>query len=296
MGRAIRTLPKVDDKIPSRYSSKWEAYIAANLHLYTVPLAIFLRRARELDFSAQNFSHSIKTVNRVFRVYSPDVVLCLKRLLRREAPEYDSVIDRHLQALGPYAPPNMNSLQLSSCAADMKTLLEEVHLQHSKKVGDLDIFDIMAAKMESFIGRGVISGEEKKMNALVEKARIMVDLPQDYQVVYKSDDTSRHTETKDRLTLTDSQGVLTDEGFSKVYTGEAKCNPADAVYVGDVAKRRLGTDEIPVLVEFFVHLSEWLSLKTGQKVNLRYFANWWHLVQSVAVVLLVSFLAWVWFF
>lgn len=297
MNRSSRTLLKVDHKTPSRYSQNWEAYVAANLHLYTVPLAIFLRRARELDFSASNFNRSLRTVNRVFRVYSPNVVFCLNRLLRREAPEYDRIVNRHVETLGPYAPPNLNFLQLPSCAADMKTLLEEVHLQHSKKIGDLDIFELFEAKLQSMFGGGVISGEEKEMNALIEKARIMVDLPRDYQVVYKSDDASRPTDTSsDRGTLTDGQGNLTAEGFAKVYSGETKCSPADAVFVGDATKSRAGTDELPILLEFFLHMSEWLSLKTGRKVNLRYFANWRHLVQLLVILFVASLVAWLWFF
>jgi len=53
---------------PSKYTTQWEPYVAANLHFYTVPLAIFLRRARELDFE-NRFHASITYIQRVLRVY-----------------------------------------------------------------------------------------------------------------------------------------------------------------------------------------------------------------------------------
>ena len=62
----------------STYSSHWEAYVVSNLNLYTVPLAIFLKRARELDFSSTNeYPRSLALVQRVLRVFSKQVVTVL---------------------------------------------------------------------------------------------------------------------------------------------------------------------------------------------------------------------------
>lgn len=49
--RPVLVAPKSSS--PSTYNSNWEAYVCANVHFYTVPLAIFLKRARELDFTNQ---------------------------------------------------------------------------------------------------------------------------------------------------------------------------------------------------------------------------------------------------
>lgn len=294
-----RLLATVKRNTPSRYSAKWEAYVAANLHLYTVPLAIFLRRARELDFSAPNFERSLRTVHRVFRVFCPAVNLCLNRLLAQESPQYNPLVTHHVKALGPYAPPNPSALSISSCQEDMKILLEEVYLQHSKKLRDLDIFHLWEAKIESFFGSGSIKGEEKTLLKLVEQARNMVDLPADYQLSPSgSTDTSRSkTSAKaDQHALAYKDGVLTDECFQKVFFGETKCNPADAFYDGDSMKRRLGTDEVGILVEVFGLLTDYVHLQTGCKVNFRYLANWRHLLLTLVALSLFNLLVWAWIF
>ena len=61
----------------SKYvESEWEFYIAANVYMYAIPFAIFLRRARELDFSPKIYERSgaMDIVQRVFRVFTPAVV------------------------------------------------------------------------------------------------------------------------------------------------------------------------------------------------------------------------------
>eukprot|EP00592_Proboscia_alata_P014866 CAMPEP_0194399648 /NCGR_PEP_ID=MMETSP0174-20130528/126774_1 /TAXON_ID=216777 /ORGANISM="Proboscia alata, Strain PI-D3" /LENGTH=1267 /DNA_ID=CAMNT_0039196075 /DNA_START=47 /DNA_END=3850 /DNA_ORIENTATION=- len=63
---------------PSQYTPEWAPYIVANLHMYTTPLAIFLRRSRELQFSGSgsgsDSNRSISIIQRVFRIFSPQVV------------------------------------------------------------------------------------------------------------------------------------------------------------------------------------------------------------------------------
>lgn len=286
--RTNRLLKAIKHDTPSLYHAQWEAYVAANLHLYTVPLAIFLRRTRELDFSAPYFLRSLNTVNRVFRVFCPAVNLLLNRLLAGAAPQYIPLVNRHVQALGPFAPPNAETLTLSSCQQDMKIVLEEVYLQHAKKLRDLDIFELCEAKINSFFGSGVIKGEEKTLHKLVEQARNMVDLPADYEMSLSPSGASRLKASSsarmaaDQSSLTyNKDGILTDESFQKVFLGESKCDPADAVYNGDAMKgRRLGTDEVGVLVQAFVGLSDYVHSQTGYKINFRYFANLRHLVEA----------------
>ena len=50
---------------------KWEPYVAANLHLYTIPLSIFLKRTKEFDFSTAHFHKSLGYNQRVLGVFSP---------------------------------------------------------------------------------------------------------------------------------------------------------------------------------------------------------------------------------
>ena len=77
-----RILTRPSSSHVGKYNPKWAKYVAANLHFYTVPLAIFLRRAREFDFSSSiEFDRSLKHVRRVLRVYSPSLVKLVEDLL-----------------------------------------------------------------------------------------------------------------------------------------------------------------------------------------------------------------------
>ena len=111
---------------PSKYSvEKWEPYIAANLHLYIVPLAIFLKRAKELDFSTPHFNKSLEHVQKVLRVFSPALVKTIHKLLSNgvdsnnnnqddltpnNVDSYLFVLKKiHEQNLGCYCPPVSSS-------------------------------------------------------------------------------------------------------------------------------------------------------------------------------------------
>lgn len=263
----MRYLASVKYDSPSKYSPKWEAYVAANLHLYTVPLAIFLRRSRELDFSSSNFERSLQIVRRVFRVYSPSLIDCVNRLLQRTSPDLLHLVDRHSSHLGLHAPPNTETLSLSSCQEDMTILLEEIHSQYSKKHGGKS-FDTYVNKV---LGQSIMPGAEKSIKTVLQRARLMVQLPEDYQVEAKPVPTRAAIES--RPSLYGPDGVLTEEGYHLIMTGQAKCNPLDAVFVGDELNRRVGTEESELLVEFFVYASHVLSEKTGWKWNLRFLAD-----------------------
>jgi hypothetical protein len=290
------TIPKYNSS--SRYRSSWEAYVAANLHFYTVPLAMFLRRARELDFSPPHLERSLRTVRRVFRVFSPDVVHCLNRLMSNSSMSLvlNDLIQKHVENLGPYAPPNASSLSLASCQDDMKILLEDIHMQHAKKVRELEMLGRVEAYMGSLFGSGVIVGEEKTMDILVERARLMVQLPRDYQVVAKTDARPTTELAGVYRPVMDASGKLTPESFEQVFVGTVKCNPADAVFQGNAMKSRLGNDEVAILVEFFVYLSERLHERAGIRWNLRFLANYRNLTVTLALLFVVKWIVQVWLF
>ena len=170
---------------PSTYTSAWEPYIAANLHLFTVPLAIFLRRAREFDFSPRDFHKSLSYVQKVFRVYTPEIVQVLNHLLSpqsRQGPLND-IVSQHERILGEFCPPSgREGLSLSSCVQDMHNVLEEIYLQHQKKVRELDIFDRFAQRIEGLLGQGT-KGDEHALEKLLAQARVIVSLPVDYEVL-----------------------------------------------------------------------------------------------------------------
>lgn len=323
------TIPKADKK--SGYTSSWEPYLAANLFLYTVPLAIFLRRARELDFSPREFYRSMDVLKRVFRVYTPEVIQALTNLtaaINNPAPggsNFSKTVENHRALLGDYAPSTMGDLSLASCQNDMQGLLEEMHMQHMKRVRDLGYLDKFGAYLEGLFGHGVVSGEEIAIKSLVEKARVIVGFPIGYEIL--SSDASGGSSGRgagaaaaSQNELRTSQGVLTDEGRQMLLAGRYKCSPADVHYVGDKMQSRLRSHELAILVTLTTYFSQWLNEKCGLlppqsidisaspmnkrerfqenleeqgsikgwRINLRWFADYRNLLFAVVVTLMVS--------
>lgn len=250
---------------PSKYTPAWEAYIAANLHLYTVPLAIFLRRARELDFSAGKFDRSVEIVKRVFRVFNPAVVDVLSRHLNGSA-SFMHLTARHVENLGPYAMPQ-GAMSLESCQPDMRSLLEEIYMQHIKKVRDLGIMEWFEARLEGVFGRGVVSGQEKALEGLEERAKLIVQLPIDYDII--PSDGARPSggdaaSMGDKVPSRTQDGLLDEKGQQQIFAGATKCSPADVAYRGDRMRSRVGSHEISFLVDVTV----WLSNRVNKKLGL----------------------------
>jgi hypothetical protein len=270
----------------SKYETLWEPYIAANLHLYTVPLAIFLRRARELDFSPAKFESSIRVLKRVFRVFSPAVVDALSTHLSG-ASKYTHLVLRHVENLGQCAPPQ-GSMSLASCQPDMHSLLEEMYLQHLKKVRELGFLDKIAASIEGLVGKGIVSGEEKNLEGLVERAKLIVRLPLDYEIFPGGApaSSSKGKGTDEKVPLRTNEGYLTDSGRDQIIRGLAKCSPADVSYVGDKMRARAGSHEIALLVDLSIWLSDYLNQKLASvenmpkviRLNLRFLSDYRNLL------------------
>lgn len=304
------TYPKPTQK--SNYNPAWEPYIAANLHLYTVPLALFLRRARELDFSPKEFHRSLKVVQHVFRVYSPAVVDVLNRLLvsRQSPSRYSDIVAKHEQNMGIYAPSPSWTLSLMSCRDDMHNLLEEMYMQHLKKVRDLDIFDRTAARFEGLFGSGVVQGEENELHAIVDRAKIIVGFPRDYEVVPSGRNVSgmdsQAGKFDDAGADRTSEGFLSDRGRQRLLEGTDKCSQLEILDLGDKMTGRPQSHEIAFLVPMLIRASNFLNMKLGlvkhdqgrangvglsrwllSRVNLRFLADY----RNIVFICLVS---WVW--
>lgn len=293
--RAI-TIPRYSHA--SKYNPSWEPYVAANIYLYTVPLAIFLRRARELDFSSSKFDRSVEIVKRVFRVYTPELVAALSRRTFTHLEQHHTIV------LGPFAPPSA-CVSLSSCQSDMINLLEEIQMQHLKKVGELDIFDRMVSSMEGVFGRGVVSGEEKTLETLLERARLIASLPLDFEIRSGARPSRSSGETvtaREKAPARGSDGLLTDEGRAQLVAGAARCRPEDVQYLGDRMRGRPGTYEVPLFVELSIASSDWLNKKfglggagkgaSGLRFNLRFFADYRNLLFVSLVVFVFYKMMW----
>jgi len=255
--------------------------------MYAVPLALFLRRARELDFSSHKFDSSIRLVKRVFRVFAPPVVDAVSRHLSQPAgvsvdsamgaasssDQWSYLVRQHMHRLGPYAPPP-GPLSLAKCRGDMTSLLEEIYMQHMKKVRDLGIFERLEATFEGYFGKGVVSGEEKELGGLMERAKLIVKFPIDYEVFPDGPPTKAGSKARSATTSTaaaedkplvrSEDGTLTQLGRETILRGETKCSLSDVSYRGDKMRDTLvGTYEVSNLVMLTIRLSDYLNAKLG---------------------------------
>jgi hypothetical protein len=232
--------------------------------MYVVPLAIFLRRALELDFSSREFHNSLKHVQRVFRVFSPEVVNAINHLLSSPSHSFASLLTKHEQILGEYCPPKHGTLSLSSCAQDMHNMLEEIFLQHKKTERELDFFDRIASNVNAVAGFGM-KGEESSMTRLLQGGKVIANLPQDYEVLPRDVVKAGTSPSEEEFNKPDRvNGVfLTERGREQIARGAVKCNPLDILKLGDPMTSRVKSYEFSFLVEWTVRLSKWINEKLG---------------------------------
>ncbi len=270
---------------PSSYSPQWESYVVCNAHYYTVPLAIFLKRARELDFSSSvEYPRSLALVQRVLRVYSTVVVNVLNNAFssRRADDLSSSLFDRHGQNMGAYCP--LTNWKLMDCQLDGTNLLEEVFGQHQKRRAGMDMLDRLEVKFNALFS-GKIGDEESTLANLLTQVRYLVHLPHDYQVLVDlpsrrgfglwrlfglgaSDAATTKSSDNVQFPDRDSHGKLTELGRQQLYAGLCKCNPLDVHYIGDPMLSRVKSYEIPTMVELTIRLSNYLNRKLGLMASL----------------------------
>ena len=274
-----------------------------------------MRRSRELDFSARKFDVSIRLVKRVFRVYSPAVVVVLSKLTTVATTtggshKFAALVQEHLDRLGQFAPPLSKSnntdgpLSLSSCQLDVHGLLEEVHMQHLKQIREMDFFAKFGAWVAGIVGKGVVQGQEKELDDLVKRAKGMVGLPADYQVFPRLEEGNRaasaRREPKPGAELggpiRTRDGLLTAHGRAQVILGQVKCNPAEVRAVGDPMRGLVRSHEIALLVTALVGCSDWATAKLGlagvpgRRINLRFLADY----RNLGFVLVSTYILFKW--
>ena len=265
---------------PSTYTSQWEAYVVSNAHYFTVPLAIFLKRARELDFSSTvEYPRSLALVQRVLRVYSKGVVNVLNGVLNSRADGLSmSLFSSHGVNMGAYCPPTTN-WKLADCQLDATNLLEEVFSQYQKRKAAMDIFDRLEAKLNGLFS-GKIGSDEAALESLLANVRLLVNLPLDYQVLPEEprishgfgllrflglsskDTTGMGSSASDNFLVPERgpDGKLTDLGRQQLYAGLVKCGPM-VQYIGDPMLARVKSYEIPAVVELTICASNYLNRK-----------------------------------
>ena len=279
---SVPVVPKANQ--PSKYTPAWETYVAANLHFYLVPFAIFLRRARELDFSKGDFQKSMNHLQRVLRVYSPQLVRCINSLMdnQREQENLRKILDLHECNLGDYCPirPRESKLgklwSLDMLREEMHCLLEEIVLQHRKMIGEQGFFERTLSSIEGLFGEGS-KADEKLIVKVVENANTIVNFPKNYEVV----PSGRRTDTIlsrgfSNLTAKDNvqdiscyspdrepSGFLTSKGRQQILSGARMCNPVNVNFIGDPMYARPKSYEIKLLVKWALIVSNKLNVYCG---------------------------------
>ena len=268
---AVYTTPKPNQN--SKFTVTWKPYVAANLHLYIVPLAIFLRRARELEFTKGDFQRSIDYVQRVVRVFSPKLVEVLDDLLNRqtEGCGFQLIVERHEAVLGTFSPVrSMNGEKkwnLKMLQEEMHNLLEEITIQHQKAMLEQDIIEKFFARIESFFRT---NAEEVVISKLVQKAKLIVKFSDDYEVVPSTKRrtglfrTSHHNDASDTgnniSPERESSGFVTEKGRDQILHGYRMCNAIDVNFLGDPMYARPKSHEIKFLVKWTLQLSNKLNI------------------------------------
>lgn len=211
-------------------------------------------------------------VKRVFRVYTPELVSALNNLTEsltdtaRPDNQLSKMVKFHCENLNDYAPSSQGNLMISSCQPDMQGLLEEVYMQHVKRVKELGALDKFAAFLEGFCGQGVVSGEEKAIHFLVERAKVIVGLPINFEILSGNvmrDKGSKSDAANTTAALRTREGLLTEKGRQQLLSGRYKCSPTEVSYVGDKMNARNNSHEIAFLVPLTINLSNWANKKFG---------------------------------
>jgi len=276
---AVNTVPRPNQ--PSKYTPAWETYVAANLHFYLVPLSIFLRRARELEFSKADFQKSMNHVQRVFRVFSPQLVKTIDALLKvqKEGDGMRKIVEKHEDSLGEFCPLRSKEIEngmmwnLDMLKDSMHNLLEEIVLQHRKTIGEQDFFERMGSRIEGLFGEGS-KAEEALISKLIKTARVIVKFPNDYEPIptVKRKDKGMFRGFSN-LTATDnaqdssnyspereSTGFITKKGREQILNGTRMCNAMDVNFLGDPMYSRAKSHEIKLLVKWSLVLSNKLNV------------------------------------
>ena len=257
------TYEKPKPNKPSKYAPAWESYVAANLHLYIVPLAIFLRRSREFDFSVEGFPSSITCVQRVLRVFSPKLVNTLEKLMNHHnyVSENESstnkrlysMVQRHEHNLGDFCPPRATAMNtglddttvwsLEMLQKDMHALLEEIVLQHRKTVNEQDFFEQFFARIQRWILKEGVQAEEQTILNIIQKAKIIVKFPRNYEVFPNGNDVAscargnalapQSMDSSIFAPEREESGFISTKGRYQILEGSKICNAMDVTFIGD---------------------------------------------------------------
>jgi len=232
-----------------KYTVDYKMYVQQRVALYLVPLAIFLRRSRELEFGKMNLVH------KVLRVFSEPVVQVLEETLT--TADYDTC-----------GIPSNTPWTLQSLQDDFMGLVEEVQLLQLKKWRDMNFLEKRMYRLEAWMGS--VTPEEALLRRIWKARHVCRTTAALVPVDLSSTLTQDHRTASQQL-LRDAQGNLTDEGRRQIVTGLYKCDPWDihAQNPQSVSSYEFAWS-IPILQEWSTQLSTTL----GFQVSLRFLADY----------------------
>jgi hypothetical protein len=274
---AVNNTPKPNQI--SKYDSSWKSYVAANLHFYLVPLAIFLRRARELDFSKLDFNKSIIQIQRVMRVYSSSLVETIDSILSDTGcSDLTSIVEHHEHILADFCPPRNSgekNWSLEMLQSDMQNLLEEIVLSHRKTISEQDSLERLSAFIEGLFGEGS-KAEDKAIHHVISLAKHLVKFPIDHVIVPEvgrdrffgrrnnvSPTSASNSVTNVHAPEREKNGLISEKGRSQLVHGIRICTAMDVNFLGDPMYARPKSHEIKVLVKLALYASNYLNVRFG---------------------------------
>ena len=257
----------------------------------------------------EEFRVSLRHVRRVMRVFSPELVRTVEECLsgRCLSPDLMDFVGKHERNLGASCPPHAATYRdragpspspseaareppsLSSLRGDAHSLLEEMHLGHGKRLGDMTLPERVVSRIEGLGSHGV-RADGRDLDDLTGRVAEALGFPAGYRVLPGEDgtiDAARYDgdggRGRDGRQPYDDAGpyagperegrgadgnlyggILTDRGREQLLGGYRRCSPHDVVaYVGDPMFSRVRSYEVEGLVTLTLWASERLNIGLG---------------------------------
>jgi hypothetical protein len=210
----------------------------------------------------------------VLRCYPSQIVNVLNYARSRADGVTSKILERHLELLGPYAPPE--DWKLSHCQMDAMNLLEEMFVGYQKKVGSMNFLDRWEARIDALFS-GSMQNEDGALQIVLGQLKCLVGLPLEYSVAtevarpeqygWLSRFFGRSTAGMQMIDTVGpdrtSDGLLTDLGRMQLASGKRKCSPFDVHYIGDPMLAPYRSHEVPAIVDLAIILSNYVNDKLG---------------------------------
>jgi hypothetical protein len=244
----------------------WRGYVTGSSLMYTLLLASFVRRARDLSFVEERqpgeigvgarLSPNVSLVERVLQVFSPDLIFILDAC--RDGTGCTSALLASVSAPLP---------ALSSFRGDACSLLEEMAAQsrdsekHGVLTKTIGLVSTGVTKFKHAVGTDTTSAQER----IAAAARLIFDIPQNWAPTSTpaADESGEAALGAGSMVPERKSVFLTAAGRQQIAQGRRVCSKVEASYIGDPMLRPTETYEIAWLAHKLVTLSMHLNRRYG---------------------------------